>query len=304
MPRTPAVTVLMAVYNEAQLLPQAVESILGQTFGDFEFLVVDDGSTDGSWEYLAALKDPRVRLLRNPRNFGLTCSLNRGLDAARGRYVARMDGDDVATPDRLAAQAAFLDTRPDVGVVGSARTLIDESGVAVAEGRAAEGDLAIRWKCLLGNPFAHPTVVMRASVLKEHGLRYNEVRRAEDYDLWPRLLARAKGANLPQPLLRYRLRERAAFDRSAQLASHDRVALSAVRQLVPGFPIAADEVTQLRGRYGGYSVREPGMDPADPLWVARYLQLLEAFAAAHAGEPGAREWYEGQRHAVAGAAAA
>ena len=148
-----------------------------------------------------------------------------------------MDADDVAEPRRLAVQFAFMEANPDVGIVGSSRTLIDEAGRFIAEACSTEGDLAIRWKCLLGSPFAHPTVMLRRSVLERHGLRYREVPRAEDYDLWPRLLAHTRGANLPQPLLRYRLRERSMQSKSDQLAQHDRIALSAIRQLVPGFPI-------------------------------------------------------------------
>ena len=276
-PFSPSVTVLMSVHNEARYLPLAVDSILAQTFGDFEFLIVDDGSTDGSWEYFAGLTDPRVRLLRNPHNLGLSRSLNAGLDAARGRYVARMDGDDVAEPGRLAAQVAFLDAHPDMGIVGSGRTLIDEEGNVVAVAQAAGDDLAVRWKCLLGSPFAHPTVMLRRDVLERHGLRYRDVKRAEDYDLWPRLLAHARGANLPEPLLQYRLRRRGELTRADQLANHDRIALSAIRLLVPGFAITPDEVTQLRGRFGGYSVREPGFDPAEPRWVRRHEELREAF---------------------------
>jgi glycosyltransferase involved in cell wall biosynthesis len=285
MPQIPPITVLLCTYNDARFLPQSVESVLNQTFAEFDFLIVDDGSTDETREWLDRLSDPRVRVLRNTTNRGLTFSLNRGLDAARGRYVARMDADDVAAPERLAAQFAFMEANPSVGIVGSSRTLIDEQDRFVAEARATEGDLAIRWKCLLGSPFAHPTVMLRRAVPERHGLRYREVPRAEDYDLWPRLLAHTRGANLPQPLLRYRLRERAAQSKAYQLAQHDRIALSAIQHLVPGFPITPDDVTQLRGRFGGYSVRDPAMDPADPHWVRRYARLREAFIAAHAGHP-------------------
>src|SRR5690349_12551287 len=115
----------MSVYNDARFLPHAVESILAQSFEDFEFLVIDDGSTDASGAYLCGLTDGRVRLIRNPSNLGLTRSLNVGLGAARGTFVARMDADDVALPQRLARQVQFLRTHPKVGIVGCSRTLID-----------------------------------------------------------------------------------------------------------------------------------------------------------------------------------
>jgi hypothetical protein len=282
------VTVLMSVHDDLRYLPQAVDSILRQSFEDFEFLILDDGSADGSGDYLNALTDPRVRLVRNETNLGLTCSLNRGLDVACGRYIARMDADDVAMPQRLARQVEFLEAHAEVGVVGSSRVLIDEAGDVVAEAPAAETDLRIRWKCLLGNPFAHPAVMIRRDVLERHALRYDETyRTAQDYELWTRLLAVAKGHNLPEPLIGYRLR--AGISRTSkpeQLRNHDRIAHAAIARLVPGYRIPLEDVTQLRGRFGGFSVREPGMEPDDPQWVGRYLELLEAFGAEYPGAEG------------------
>jgi glycosyltransferase involved in cell wall biosynthesis len=276
-----AVTVLMAAHNEARFIATAVESILGQTFGDFEFLIIDDGSTDSSADYLRNLRDPRVRLLRNESNLGLTRSLNKGLDAARGKYIARMDADDIALPDRLARQAAFLDANPHVGIVGSSRVLIDENDREIAVAQAAEDDLAVRWKCLLGNPFTHPTVMLRRDVLEQHHFRYDEsFRTAQDYELWSRLLMHTKGANLREPLLRYRLRNGISkTNKPDQLANHDRIALAACNRLLPEFPLTAEQVTNLRGRFGGFSVREPGMGMEDAEWADLYARMREAFLA-------------------------
>ena len=281
MSRQPLVTVLMSVHNDRHYLPAAVDSILRQSLEDLELLTFDDGSTDGSGDYLASLNDPRVRLVRNGSNLGLTRSLNRGLDLAEGLYLARMDADDVAAPQRLARQVAFLDAHPHVGVVGSSRVLIDEAGAVVAHAAAAEDDPAIRWKCLLGNPFAHPSVMLRLDLLNAHRLRYDETyRTAQDYELWSRLLAVTKGHNLPEPLLYYRLRAGVSRTRKPeQLRNHDRIAYASIRRLVPGFEISFEEVTQLRGRFGGVSVREPAMDPAEPRWVQSYEQLRHAFDA-------------------------
>jgi glycosyltransferase involved in cell wall biosynthesis len=280
----------MSVYNDGRFLPEAVESILAQTFKDYEFLVIDDGSSDGTAEYLRTLRDPRVRVLRNAVNFGLTRSLNRGLDAARGTFVARMDADDVSHSQRLARQVEYLCARPDVGVVGSARDLIDEAGRFVAHAPAAEDDVAVRWKCLLGNPFAHPAVMLRRDALDAHGLRYDErFRTAQDYELWTRLLTITRGANLPEPLLKYRLREGLSrVHKADQLRNHDEIALAAIRRLVPGFAITRQEVTELRGRFGGHSVREAGMDPADPQWQQKYQSLRAAFAANYERTHGSR----------------
>ena len=308
MPVEPVVTVLLSTHNDLRFLPQAVQSVLGQTFEDFEFLVVDDGSTDNTPDYLSALqaRDTRVRVLRNDENLGLTRSLNLGLAAARGRLIARMDADDVSAPERLERQVGFLDGNPDIGIVGSSRTLIDVEGTTLGYARAVQDDLGIRWKCLLGNPFAHPSVVLRRDVLVRHGLTYNEsYRTAQDYELWPRVLRHVKGANLEEPLLRYRLRDGVSRTRKAdQLRSHDRIALLAIRTLLPGFRITIQHVTELRGRFGGHSVREAGMDPADSHWVAKYAELLEAFCAAYKAEPGIEAFRRRQRDAVSSRPAA
>lgn len=289
MSAQPLVTVLMSVYNGARFLPEAVASVLHQTFEDFEFVIVNDGSTDGTRFYLLSIPDPRVRIVQNHTNEGLAASLNRGLDRARGKFIARMDADDVAAPERLERQVAFLKRNPKVGVCGTGRLLIDEKGKSVAMARPTPGNLAIRWKLLLGNPFAHPTVMIRRDLLQAHQLRYDEsYRTAQDYELWTRLLPLTRAANLDEPLLYYRLRgdRTSQSRRTEQLANHDRIAAAAIRQFAPTFDLTPDTVYHLRGRYGGFSVREPGLDPADPIWVGRRLQLLDAFLAAHRDQPG------------------
>lgn len=297
----PLVTVLMSVHDDRRFLCESVESILAQSLREFEFIVTDDGSTDGSGEYLDSIPDPRLRVIRNASNLGLTRSLNIGLDAARGKYVARMDADDVAAPHRLRRQVQFMEAQRGVGIVGTSRTLIDEGGRVIAEAPAATDDLRIRWRCLLGNPLAHPTVMLRREVLDRHKLRYDErFETAQDYELWSRLLPITKAANLGESLLRYRLRAGVSRTRKAeQLENHDRVAHAAIRRLVPRFEIGPEEMTNLRGRFGGHSVRDPDMDPGDPRWVARYAELLDAFSSGHAKEPGIAAFRAAQRGALA-----
>jgi len=115
----PQLTVLMPVYNGGPFLRSAIESILNQDFSDFDFLIIDDGSTDGSHEIAASYADPRIRLESNGRNLGLIATLNRGLDLARGTYVARMDADDIAFPDRLSKQLTFMEAHPEIGLCGT-----------------------------------------------------------------------------------------------------------------------------------------------------------------------------------------
>ncbi len=282
----PRVTVLMAVHNESAFVADAIESILAQTFSDFELLVVDDASTDETPAILDRFDDGRLRILRNTTNIGLTASLNVGLQVARGRdYIARLDGDDMAKPDRLADQVTFLDRNRDVGIVGSSRLVVDEAGALLYEAVALETDCDIRWRMLLGNALAHPTVMMRRAVLDAHQLRYDEsFRTAQDYELWTRLLTVTQAANLREPLVTYRRRKQGVSisRRDEQLAAHDRIAQLAIQRLLPAFKITAVDVRELRGRFGGQSVREPEMDPTDTAWVAKLAAMKRAFEAAYA----------------------
>jgi glycosyltransferase involved in cell wall biosynthesis len=279
---SPAITVLLPTFGDGPFLPAAIDSILNQTFSDFELLVVDDGSTDDTAAFIASLHDPRLRVIRHRSNRGITASLNAGLDAAHGRFIARMDGDDIAEPQRLRCQFDFLERRPEVGVVGSARRIIDEAGVVVGEATAMVDDLSIRWKCLLGNPLPHPTVMLRRESVAE--LRYDAAfNAAEDYELWTRLLPTTRAANLPQPLLRYRRRggSISRSRRNEQIATHDRIILLANQRLLPGFPITSEQAVNLRGRYGGPDVRDADMAQADEKWLRLLNDMLDDFAAAY-----------------------
>lgn len=219
----PAVTVLLPVFNGWPHLPEAVASILDQTFVDFELLIVDDGSTDETPAYLDSLRDPRVRIIRQA-NAGLVASLNRGLREAKGSLIARMDADDVCAPDRLAAQCALLETRPAVVAVGCCYDVIDASGaVRAAVHLAAAADYLHR-QLYLRNVFAHAAMMLRRSAVIELG-GYRDVGPVEDYDLWCRLAARHPLANVPEPLLRYRVVETgiSASNRQSQLACFEAV---------------------------------------------------------------------------------
>lgn len=207
----PRVTVLMPVYNTAAYLREAVESILGQTFADFEFIAVDDGSTDGSVAVLEeyAAIDGRLRVIVNDRNHGIVYTLNRGLDAASGEFIARMDSDDIALPDRLERQIRVMVVDPSIAALGGAVSYIDERGHDLGVVRASVPDEDL----LFGTPLLHPTVVMRRSALGP--LRYEErFRLAEDYHLWLRLAKVGRLAALPETVLRYRLSPGASRVRS------------------------------------------------------------------------------------------
>jgi hypothetical protein len=200
----PKVTVLMPVFNGEPYLSEAIASILGQTFTDFELLIIDDGSTDRSRQIVRSLNDPRVRLLCNDGNLRLIATLNRGLDEAHGMYVARMDADDISLPGRLEAQVAFLDLHPEIGVLGTGIQIIDAFGVPGTEILLPGNNALIRWNLALRSPLAHPTVMMRRSIIAAIGGYRTEPLHCEDYDLWWRASQVTRIANLPTVLLRLR----------------------------------------------------------------------------------------------------
>jgi glycosyltransferase involved in cell wall biosynthesis len=193
----------MAAYNAEAHLSAAIDSILGQSFTDFELIIIDDGSTDRTAEIIAACGDPRIKAIRNPGNLGLIRSLNRGLDAAGGAYVARMDADDEALPERLARQVGFLDTHPEIGLCGTA---IETFGARTEPWSMICEPVRMKCHLLFGPGMSHPTAMFRRSLVVLHGLRYDErYLHAEDYALWVRFADVTEIANLPEVLLRYRL---------------------------------------------------------------------------------------------------
>ena len=279
----------MSVYNDVEFVEAALDSILGQRYGDFELLVIDDASSDGSAHALVRVGDRRLRVVRNQSNLGLTRSLMNGLAQACGRYVARMDADDVALPDRLGRQVAFMEAHPDVGVLGADCELIDVEGRPVGQATYPTTDLEIRWRSLLANPFAHPTVMLRREVLTRSGISYDPAyRTAQDYDLWLRLLRVTSGANLGEPLLRYRLRHGVTSQhRRGQLRNHDAIALRSVREQCPDVAVEPEQVSALRSLVVGGGDMTPQVEARRVGLAGLYLRLLESFSARHAGAPGA-----------------
>jgi hypothetical protein len=194
----------MPVFNAAAFLVEAVESVLAQTLGDIELVAVNDGSEDASAAILErfARSDPRVRVVTNPANLGVRAAANQAWQAARAPYVARLDADDVALPDRLRRQVGFLDDHPSVAVVGGAMILIDAAGRPGPTVSFATKDTGIRATLGRRNCLANPTVLMRRSALESvGGYRLNH---AQDYDLWLRLSERFELANLDEPVTLYR----------------------------------------------------------------------------------------------------
>ena len=197
----------MPVYNAEKFLQQAIDSILQQSFTDFEFLICDDCSCDSSNEILqqAAMADSRIKLLHNDKNSGVTYTLNKLLREAASPLIARMDADDIAIANRLQLQYDFMQKYPEVAVAGGDLEIINESGVIIGKRCYPRTWKDIKSSIMCGNPLAHPTVVMRKDVIdKLNG--YLEQRGCEDYYLWLRIAdSGLELANIPEILLRYRL---------------------------------------------------------------------------------------------------
>jgi glycosyltransferase involved in cell wall biosynthesis len=202
----PLVTVLMPVYNAGCFLKQSIDSILCQTHGDFDFVIVDDGSTDIDTRRILqeALSDNRVRLLTHPKRMGVARSLNHGLDAATGEFIARMDADDISHPQRLEKQVEFMRMHPEVGLCGTAVECFGRvEGLRIINPVDPE---EIKCRLLLSCPISHPTVMFRTASLQRYQLRYDEeFETGEDYELWIRCAMCFPIANLLEPLLYYRI---------------------------------------------------------------------------------------------------
>lgn len=219
----PKITVMIPVFNREKYVGEAIESILAQSLEDFELLLIDDGSTDGSLEIMQSYTDPRVRVVQNEANLGIPKTRNKALELARGQYTALLDSDDTAHPNRLAKQFAFLESHPDHAMVGGFYRLMDEAGRPLKKVKkqplAAE---EIRAYQLFRGCLYNRTTMGRTAIMRDQG--YNEgCPVCEDYDLFVRLAESHKLANLPEILAHGRqhsgriIRERAALVKAKNL---------------------------------------------------------------------------------------
>lgn len=203
--KTPRVSVLMPAYNSEKYIAEAIESVLNQTFSDFEFIIINDGSTDGTSQIVKeyAKQDKRIKFVNHSKNKGIVGVLNEGLDLATGEYIARMDSDDISLPTRFEKQIDYMDKHPECGVLGTWFQIFGNiNGVVKHPERIKLLNL------LVNEHVGHPTVMLRKSVIDKYDFRYNwDYRCAEDFELWSRMVLVTEIHNLPEVLLRYRWAE-------------------------------------------------------------------------------------------------
>jgi glycosyltransferase involved in cell wall biosynthesis len=200
----PVISVIMPVYNGEKYLREAIESILNQMFGDFEFIIIDDGSLDESIQLIESYKDERIVLIKNENNMGISKSLNKAILASKGKYIARMDADDISLPNRLKIQLDFLEKNSDIGMCGAYIEAFSDT-VNTTWKYPLESE-KIKAELLFTCVFAHPVVMFRKNIFLENKLFYcNAIPYAEDYELWCRAILHCDIANIGEILLRYRL---------------------------------------------------------------------------------------------------
>jgi len=275
----PAITVLLPVYNGAKYLNPAVESLLAQTFRDFELLLINDGSTDESAAILAGYDDRRIRLEHNPTNLGLPATLNKGLELARAPYIARMDCDDISLPTRLEKQFHYLEAHPEIGILGSNYRLIGSQGSPGDFSNFPSEHCLIRWGLIFGSQIPHPCAMMRLEVLRRLG-GYRPLTVAQDYDLWQRAAWETRLANLPESLLllRYHATSSSRSRQSLLDKNSDEICQAILARML-GSPPPEEVVGPLRS----WKFDAPG--GFDRPLAQRAAILLEQACRAHIQDP-------------------
>jgi glycosyltransferase involved in cell wall biosynthesis len=290
-PATPRVSVVMAAHNAERHLREAVDSILGQTLTDFEFIIVDDASSDSTPVILAdyARRDPRIRVLRNDINLGPYPSGNRGLEIARAPLIARMDADDVSMPGRLEYEVEFLDSHPDHILVTSGYRAVNQVGRKLYDKVTPADDFGVRWLSRFRMPLVHAAACFRARLPDGTPVRYDEsMPIAQDFELFARLNSFGKVAVVAPIFYEYRMHPKniSTTRRREQKTNNLRVALQVQERDLP-----AHLAGSLTGLLRSYLLGEP----ATPGLVRDSVAALDRMLAHDiAANPGARVWLRRQ----------
>ena len=285
--KRPCISVVMPNYNTPiAYLEQAVSSILNQTYSNFEFIIVDDCSTDSSYSYLQSITDERIRLIRNNENVGVTKSLIVGFQIAQGDYIARMDSDDISFPHRFERQLAYMQQHPETIVCG---TYVEEIGDSHRKICRKIPD-ARYYQCavLFGNEYGliHPTAFFSAEKLRKHNIKYNpDIQTAQDYAMWSVCCWYGEIANVEEVLLQYRVHKGQVSSAKRQLQI-DCTMYTQKKQLMNLFPDITDKMvemhyqyyvskaisTQMRKWYKEIELANNGQHYVDSAYLSQYIQ--------------------------------
>lgn len=239
---SPRVSVFMPVYNAEHYLNESIDSILNQSYTEFEFVIVNDGSTDRSAEVIKAYSDPRIRFIENTQNLGLIASLNIGLETCKGEFIVRMDQDDISLPQRIEKQVQFMDKNPEYGLIGC---WFEDFGEAIENKvvRYSSDDTHIRIRHLYQTHIAHPTAVLRKSVIDKFNLRFDvDFVHGEDYAFWVQMSAHCKLSNYPEMLVRKRDHAQNVSNKYAQIQSDTCARVKKLQFEAMGISITRDEI--------------------------------------------------------------
>ncbi|MCZ4221807.1 glycosyltransferase [Pedobacter sp. SJ11] len=237
-------TVLLPVYNGEPYLKVAIESILVQTFKNFELLIVNDGSTDQTEKIVKSFNDNRIVYIKKDTNQGIVASLNEGFKLAKGEFIARMDADDISLPTRLQQQYDFLKQNPEIAILGSHFQIVNAAGYGTDCYLMPLKHEALKVMLFFGSPFAHPTVMMRKDEFVKHNLWYREeFKHVEDYDLWSRALLILKGANYDEVLLNYRISNQQIASRFSKIQQQTDEKIK--KRLLGMFPLTSAQIDLL-----------------------------------------------------------
>lgn len=242
MQRLALISVIMATYNTPkEYLERAINSILTQSFHDFEFIIIDDCSSSNDQEVIKSFKDSRINFYRNEKNLGLAASLNRGLGMANGKYIARMDADDISLRNRLEIQYKFLEENKHIDVVSSFAKQFGERNNFIISPYIDDKEIDIQ--LLFGNTICHPTVMFRKEFMKKNDLKYNEnFKSGQDYELWTRCLKVGKFSIIPKVTLYYRTHNKqiSVSKKDGQIRNTQKIYMNQLRDL--GFLGSENEI--------------------------------------------------------------
>jgi glycosyltransferase involved in cell wall biosynthesis len=285
----PSVSVVIPVHDRKAYIGPAVASVLAQGEAVGEVIVVDDGSTDGSADVVAAIGDPRVRVLRLHPNQGQSAARNRGIEAAGGDLVGFLDSDDLAVPGRFLAQARRFRAEPDLVILAGTVETMDAEGRPIEAQGSALDDTEMRWFMLFNNPFPTSTVMVRRDTLRRHGLRFDTGKRlAEDYDLWSRLIRHGRGEVAGEVAARYRVHD----GQTSRPAAIVRIAAEISAANLQAMGVGADVAAAAALRYIFNNLvhfspvdRDPGLEIKNWRWFGNFLRVFEAFKQQPGLEP-------------------